>query len=176
MWTRLRGVLRRQSFPAWLLIVWQAADYWSRVGVIGNAMVGIFHFLARVGHTNLPLVLALLWFTGVILWPELKRFGTKPPPRPSGGRISMVICGQAKKYNLGTPGNGQYEFKIGGRPRKLFFEAGMLIVTEDDLQKDIRTPGGKFRIKRFTDEGFVVDDFGVPVGFEVWMLDWIPKP
>lgn len=97
------------------------------------------------------------------------------PTRTPRTGISMVMCGQGKKYNLGTPGNGQHEFKIAARPRKLFFEAGMQMVTEDDLQKDIRFGSTKFRIKRFTDEGFVVDDFGVAVGFEVWVLDWIAK-
>jgi hypothetical protein len=169
---RLKRVFQGMAVPGWLFPILWAADQWSRAQVFREWIRMVQSF----GQTLWPLIIGFAWLGALIVWPDIKRIVSKPQGAPAaGGRISRVIVGRGQKINCGTPGTGDFEIKTDGRPLKLFFEQAMLMVTEDELPKSVRVGASKFRIKRFTDSGFLVDDFGVPVGFEVWVLDWIPK-
>lgn len=175
MTEHFRKAFQPRAIAAWAVIIWRIGGHISTA----QTFAGMFHWMIPIfdwiRHSDYSLWGAILWLTGVVFWPEISRpFKREPAPVATRGGITMAMCGQGKKLNCGTPGNGSFEFKIGGRPRKLFFEQAMQMVSEDNLQVSVRVGSHRLKIERFTDQGFVVNDQGKVIGFEVWVLDWIP--
>lgn len=93
---------------------------------------------------------------------------------PSWMRTPTGSAGGARLLSTTTAGCGEQELKLGMHPTKILFEESRSIVDESGFGTKIEMDGKAVTIRRFTDQGVVVDDHGARVGVRIYVLDGSP--
>jgi len=112
-------------------------------------------------------------------------------PKPPVKGTSLTVTGYAPTLSMSrkrasnygavylettTTGGGSQELPLSEdcRPKRIVFDPSGKFLSEDDLQADVTIENGICTVRRFTENGIVIDDHGSTLGLKIYVLDSTP--